>query len=158
MIWSRAVFFVLGCGLLAGACKKEEAAEPAPIPMQAPSATLVAADPVPVASEAPATPAPGSAAVAAPTPPPAAAAAPASEPAGGAATQGGATIAPCCKALSAIALKSGKSADTKAKAGTAATVCSRIDKLVKSGKTSRSSALTQVKSGLVDVTVPDECR
>jgi hypothetical protein len=155
MIWSRAVFFLLGCGILAGACKKEEA-EPAPLPVQTPSATVVAADPVPVASEAPAASAAGSAAT--PTPPAATSAAPAPEPAAGAAAQGGATIAPCCKALSAIALKSGKSADTKAKAGTAATVCNRIDKLVKSGKTSRSSALTQVKSGLIGVTVPDECR
>ncbi|MFO0758602.1 MAG: hypothetical protein U0359_19065 [Byssovorax sp.] len=62
----------------------------------------------------------------------------------------------CCAALAAEA-RSGKSKDAKAKAAQAATICPGIAKLVKSGATTRASALTQIRSALVGVTVPGEC-
>jgi hypothetical protein len=151
----RSAFLVLvALGALCAACKKEEA-EPQVIPVSVQSATPVLADPVPVASAKPtASAAAEPVASAAPSAAPAAAEPPvAAEPAHG----GGASIDACCKALAAVE-KSGKSAEAKTKAATAARICTGIDKLVKSGKTSRSSALTQVKSGLLGTSVPPECR
>jgi hypothetical protein len=56
-----------------------------------------------------------------------------------------------------MALLSGKSAESKSKAGAASKACFGIAKLVKEGKTSRQAALAQVKSSLGGVVPPPEC-
>jgi hypothetical protein len=148
--WPAIFLFVLGTASLAGCGKQETEAVSVNIPL--PSAAKVPAD-VPANSAAP----PASAAAA----PASAAAAPASAsavpaPLTALPTGGGASIDGCCAALSAVK-KSGKTAAVKAKAATAASVCPGIAKLVKEGKTSRSGALTQIKSALVGTTPPPEC-
>ena len=68
-----------------------------------------------------------------------------------------ASIDSCCAALKAVA-KSGKDKAAKQQAAQASAVCPGIAALVKSGTTSRSSGLTQVRSALVGTSVPSECR
>ncbi|WP_437677432.1 hypothetical protein [Sorangium sp. So ce131] len=154
---------VLACGVMSGACTREEeaAAETVAAPTQ--SAAPVAADPVPAATPAPApAPTPEPAA----NPEPAASAAAADDAEAGAAEAasgtagargGGASIQACCSALHAVATQSGKSPEAKSKAATASHLCAGIEKLVKSGKTPRTKALTQVRAGLAGTTPPPEC-
>jgi hypothetical protein len=66
------------------------------------------------------------------------------------------SIDSCCGAL-ASAAKSSKDPVAKAKLTTQAGVCSGIAPKVKSGATTRSAGLTQVKSGLAGTTIPPEC-
>lgn len=68
-----------------------------------------------------------------------------------------ASIDACCSALSAVA-SSGRGKEAKAKSAQAARLCPGIAKLVKEGKTARGAALTQIKSALVGVEAPSECR
>ncbi|WP_437743898.1 hypothetical protein WMF39_02155 [Sorangium sp. So ce1504] len=70
---------------------------------------------------------------------------------------GGASIQACCTALHAVATKSGKSPEAKSKAATASHLCAGIEKLVKSGKTPRAKALTQIRASLGGTTPPAEC-
>jgi hypothetical protein len=69
---------------------------------------------------------------------------------------GGASIDGCCSALSAIK-SSGLPPDVKAKAASAASTCAGISKLVKEGKTSRASALAQIRATMGG-TAPSECK
>ncbi|XXX77848.1 hypothetical protein WMF30_03610 [Sorangium sp. So ce134] len=169
MIRSRSsmAFVVLTCGILSSACQKEEA-EPETIPAPEQSVAPVAADPVPAATPTPAaTPAPDATQepAAAASAEPAAAAADADAGAAtaegaagtGTARGGGASIQACCTALHAVATKSGKSPDAKSKAATASHLCAGIEKLVKSGKTPRAKALTQIRASLAGTTPPPEC-
>ncbi|WP_437725167.1 hypothetical protein [Sorangium sp. So ce861] len=169
MIRSRSsmAFVVLTCGILSSACQKEEAA-PETIPAPAQTVAPVAADPVPAATPDPTpTPAATQEPSAAASAEPAAAAADAdagaataeAEPAAGAGTSrgGGASIQACCTALHAVATKSGKSPEAKSKAATASHLCAGIEKLVKSGKTPRAKALTQIRASLGGTTPPAEC-
>ena len=134
---SALVLMVLGALSLV-ACKKE--AEPEAVPV--PSATT----PAPVAADSAG--AAGTVATAvATTPPPVVNTAPVQP----------ANIDACCSALSAVA-HSGRGKDAKIKSAQAAKICPGIAALVKSGKTTRASALTQIKSSLVGVDVPAECR
>ncbi|WP_437636033.1 hypothetical protein [Sorangium sp. So ce854] len=158
-------FVVLAGGILYGGCQKEEAA-PETIPAPAQTAAPVAADPVPAATQAPAAtqePAaaeePAAAASAAPAAAEADAGATTGEGTTGTATArgGGASIQACCTALHAVATKSGKSPEAKSKAATASHLCAGIEKLVKSGKTPRAKALTQIRASLAGTTPPDEC-
>ncbi|WP_437715311.1 hypothetical protein WMF45_02130 [Sorangium sp. So ce448] len=171
MIRSRSsiAFAVLVCSILSSSCRKEEA-EPETIPAPTPTVAPVAADPVPTA-----TPTPAATPTAAATQEPAAGQEPAgaasAEPAAtadaGAATAegatgttsrgGGASIQACCTALHAVATKSGKSPEAKSKAATASHLCAGIEKLVKSGKTPRAKALTQIRASLAGTTPPAEC-
>ncbi|KYF76185.1 hypothetical protein BE17_30610 [Sorangium cellulosum] len=156
-------FVVITCGVLSGACQKEEA-EPEAIPAPAQSVAPVAADPVPAATPTPAaTPEPA----AAQEPAAAASAATADADAGAGAAEGatgtaaprgsGASIQACCSALHAVATKSGKSPEAKSKAATASHLCAGIEKLVQSGKTPRAKALTQIRASLAGTTPPAEC-
>ncbi|WP_437317792.1 hypothetical protein [Sorangium sp. So ce385] len=165
MIRSRSsmAFVVLTCGILSSACQKEEAA-PETIPAPAQTVAPVAADPVPAATPDP-TPAATQEPSAAASAEPAAAAADAdagtataeAEPAAGTSRGGGASIQACCTALHAVATKSGKSPEAKSKAATASHLCAGIEKLVKSGKTPRAKALTQIRASLGGTTPPAEC-
>jgi hypothetical protein len=131
------VFVALAfAGVVLAGCPKKE--EPQAIPVPSASA------PAPAASAADT-----AAATAAPTPVPTHVAPPPTPVVGQ-------SIDSCCSALSAIA-KSGRDAATKSKAAMAAGICVRIAPLVKSGQTSRSGGLTQVKSSLIGVTIPPEC-
>ncbi|WP_437835184.1 hypothetical protein [Sorangium sp. So ce1153] len=152
---------VITCGVLSGACQKEEA-EPEAIPAPAQSVAPVAADPVPAAIPTPAaTPEPAAAQE------PAAAASAATADADAGAAEGatgtavprgsGASIQACCTALHAVATKSGKSPEAKSKAATASHLCAGIEKLVQSGKTPRAKALTQIRASLAGSTPPAEC-
>ncbi|WP_233560940.1 hypothetical protein [Sorangium cellulosum] len=160
---SAMAFVVLTCGILSGACQKEEA-EPETIAAPTPSVAPVAADPVPTATPTPvATQEPAAAqepaAVGAAEPAAAEAGAGTAAGATGTATGrgGGASIQACCTALHAVATKSGKSEEAKSKAGTASHLCAGIEKLVKSGKTPRAKALTQIRASLAGTTPPAEC-
>ncbi|WP_437307542.1 hypothetical protein [Sorangium sp. So ce388] len=165
MIRSRSfiAFVVITCGVLSGACQKEEA-EPETIPAPAQSVAPVAADPVPAATPTPAaTPEPAAAqepaaAASAATADADAGAGAAEEATGTAAPRGsGASIQACCTALHAVATKSGKSPEAKSKAATASHLCAGIEKLVQSGKTPRAKALTQIRASLAGTTPPAEC-
>ncbi|WP_437968334.1 hypothetical protein WMF04_03105 [Sorangium sp. So ce260] len=166
MIRSRSsmAFVVLTCGILSSACQKEEAA-PETIPAPAQSVAPVAADPVPAATPTPAAtqePAPAQEPAAAASAEPAAGAdadagAATAEAATGTSRGGGASIQACCTALHAVATKSGKSPEAKSKAATASHLCAGIEKLVKSGKTPRAKALTQIRASLGGTTPPAEC-
>ncbi|WP_437953884.1 hypothetical protein WME98_26685 [Sorangium sp. So ce296] len=163
MIRSRSsmAFVVLACGILSSACQKEEAA-PETIPAPAQTVAPVAADPVPAATPDPtptpaATQEPSAAASAEPAAADADAGAATAEPAPGASRGGGASIQACCTALHAVATKSGKSSEAKSKAATASHLCAGIEKLVKSGKTPRAKALTQIRASLGGTTPPAEC-
>jgi len=141
---SFSALVLLVCGSLAlVACKKSE--EPAPVPVPTGSAA-----PTPVANDAPPASAAAAdtsaAAVVAPPPPPVAAAPVNAQP-----------IDACCSALGAVS-KSGRSADTKSKAALSAKICSGIAPLVKSGKTTRASALTTIRSQMSGAELPPECR
>lgn len=145
---------LLAVGLLSlGACKDKEP-EPQTIPVSsaAPPTAPVAADQAP--SAAPAAPA-GSEAAAAPTAP-----APADTPATPQPTGqkgGGASIDACCAGLMAINA-SGRSADAKAKAGTAHKICLGLAKRVKEGEVAKPTAIATIKATLGDVTAPAECK
>lgn len=170
MIRSRSsiAFVALVCSILSSSCRKEEA-EPETIPAPTPTVAPVAADPVPAATQEPAAtaaatqePAAGQEPAAAASGGPAAAAdagAATAEGATGTATSrgGGASIQACCTALHAVATKSGKSPEAKSKAATASHLCAGIEKLVKSGKTPRAKALTQIRASLAGTTAPAEC-
>jgi hypothetical protein len=63
----------------------------------------------------------------------------------------------CCSALAAVS-KSGRGADAKSKSSVASKICSGIAPLVKSGKTTRTAALTTIRSQMSGVELPSECR
>jgi hypothetical protein len=134
---STSVILVLAFGgLLLGACgKKDGAAGDAP----SASAPVTAA---PVASE---TAAPVETATAAPTPTPVVTTPKVQE-----------NIDACCNALQGEA-KSGKGT-AKAAAARALTICPGVAKLVREGKTTRASGLTQIRSALVGTSVPSQCQ
>ncbi|WP_437761933.1 hypothetical protein WMF27_02065 [Sorangium sp. So ce281] len=122
----------------------------------------MAADPVPTATatqEPAADQEPAAAASAEPAAAPDADAGAAKAEATGTTTSrgGGASIQACCTALHAVATKSGKSPEAKSKAATASHLCAGIEKLVKSGKTPRAKALTQIRASLAGTTPPPEC-
>ncbi|WP_438034667.1 hypothetical protein [Sorangium sp. So ce204] len=165
MIRSRSAiaFVVVACSILSSSCRKEEA-EPETIPTPAPTVAPVAADPVPaatpttVATQEPAAgQEPAAAASAEPAATADAGAATAEGATGTTARGGGASIQACCTALHAVATKSGKSPEAKSKAATASHLCAGIEKLVKSGKTPRAKALTQIRASLAGTTPPAEC-
>jgi hypothetical protein len=138
---SSSALMLLVCGsLVFAACKKSE--DPAPVPIPTGSAS-----PTPVGSDAPAadTAAPSAAVTAAPTPP--VAVAPVNQQ----------PIDACCSALAAVS-KSGRAADTKSKAALGSKICSGIAPLVKSGKTTRTSALSTIRAQLGGIDIPSECR
>ncbi|WP_441289160.1 hypothetical protein ACSRUE_46560 [Sorangium sp. KYC3313] len=163
---SSIAFVALVCSILSSSCRKEEA-EPETIPAPAPTVAPVAADPVPTATAtqeptADQEPAAGQEPAAAASAGAAAAAdagAATAEGATGTTTSrgGGASIQACCTALHAVATKSGKSPEAKSKAATASHLCAGIEKLVKSGKTPRAKALTQIRASLAGTTPPAEC-
>jgi hypothetical protein len=138
---SFSALVLLVCGsLVFAACKKSE--DPAPVPV--PSG---AAAPTPVANDAPpASAAPATSAAAVVAPPPVAAAPVNVQPIDG-----------CCSALAAVS-KSGRGADAKSKSAVAAKICSGIAPLVKAGKTTRTAALTTIRSQMSGVELPSECR
>lgn len=149
---------LVGLGLIGlvvvGGCKGKEE-EPQIIPMPTSSAAgSVKADPGPSGSAAPAagdtasatgSAAPATTQSAAPTPPttPVTPTGPRGE-----------SIDGCCSALAAYK-SSGRPADVKAKAATAATICSGIAKRVKDGQVSRSSAMTTIKAQIAGLSVPE---
>lgn len=154
----RASLLLLAVGLLAsGACKKEES-EPqtVPLPSAAPPATQVAADPVPPADTA----APGgtaSAAAPADTPPADTAAVAPTAPQGGPAKGSGPSIDACCSALAKMAVLSGKSQESKNRAGTAGQLCRGLAQKVKDGQVTKATAMATIKGTLRDVSAPPEC-
>ena len=133
---SSALMLLISGSLLFAACKKSEDPTPVPLPTGAASAAAVPADTAPAAT------------IAAPVAvsPPVAVAPVNTQP-----------IDACCSALAAVS-KSGRGADAKSKAALASKICSGIAPLVKAGKTTRASALTTIKSQMVGVDVPAECR
>lgn len=133
------VLLVLGALSLV-ACKKEVEPEAVPVPS--------ASAPAPVAAD--------SAAAAASAAAASAAAAVAAPPVVNTQPVVQQPIDSCCSALAAVA-HSGRGKDAKIKSAQAAKICPGIAALVKSGKTTRASALTQIKSSLVGVDVPAEC-
>ena len=140
---SFSALMLLVCGsLVCAACKKSEDPAPVPVPSGAAAPTPVAND-APPASGAPAA---NASAVAIVAPPPVAAAPVNVQPIDG-----------CCSALAAVS-KSGRSADTKSKAALTAKICSGIAPLVKAGKTTRTSALTTIRSQMNGAELPAECR
>lgn len=146
---------LLAGGLLSlGACKDKEP-EPQTIPVSsaAPPAAPVAADQAP--SAAPAAPA-GSEAAAAPAPTPSATDAAATPQTTGV-KGGGASIDACCAGLLAINA-SGRSPESKSKAGTAHKLCLGLAKRVKEGQVTRAQALGTIRATLGDVTAPGECK
>ena len=139
---SFSALVLLVCGsLVFAACKKSEDPAPVPVPSGAAAPTPVAND-APPASAAPAADASAVAVVA----PPVAAAPVNVQPIDG-----------CCSALAAVS-KSGRSADTKSKAALTAKICSGIAPLVKAGKTTRTSALSTIRSQMSGAELPAECR
>jgi hypothetical protein len=145
------LLLIITGGLLFGsACSKEEQPQSIPVPSGAPSAAPVAADTSTAANTA--APAPSAVAPAVDT---------AATPQPGINTkaqqQAGASIEPCCAALNTMSVLSGKSAESKAKAGAASKACYGIAKLVKDGKTSKAAAMAQIRSSLGDVSPPPEC-
>lgn len=155
MIRRTSVAAALFAVLALSACKgKEEEPQAVPVPTGAP--TTMAADPPPTGA-APTGDAPmadaadggadASAAVAAP------------QTGGGSAAptpKPGGSIDACCSALAAM--RSTKKVSDKTKIEAAYSVCGGIAKRVKAGETSRSAALTQIRSALVGITAPGECR
>jgi hypothetical protein len=154
---SAAALFAL-TALALGACKgKEPEPEAVPVPSGTPAA--VTADPAPTGA-APTGDAPmgdaadGGADASAATPTPQAAGgsdAPTPKTGGG-----GGSIDACCSALDK--LRQSKNPNVKPKAAAAYSVCGGIAQRVKSGETSRSAALTQIRSAMVGTDVPGECR
>jgi hypothetical protein len=126
-------------GAIAVGCGKKET-EPQAVPTPSGTPAAVPADPAP-ASDA------GAAATdaAAPTPVTPTPATP--RPSGG-------NIDGCCAAIAAIKT-SGRTSIDKGKAAGAAAACTGIAKRVKDGATSRADGLTQVKSLLQGVSVPE---
>ncbi len=153
---SAAALFAL-TALALGACKgKEPEPEGVPVPTGTPAA--VTADPPPTGA-APTGDAPmgdaadGGADASAATPTP--------QAAGGSdaptpKTGGGGSIDACCSALDK--LRQTKNTNVKNKATAAYSVCGGIAQRVKAGETSRSAALTQIRSAMVGTDVPAECR
>jgi hypothetical protein len=142
----------LGALALAGCNKKEDAPQAVPVPT-APEPVKATPDPQPTTVPTPAatpTAATGSA-TEAPAATGTAAATDAPKPTGG-----GASIDGCCSALSAIK-SSGLPPDVKSKAASAASTCAGISKLVKEGKTSRASALAQIRATMGG-SAPSECK
>jgi hypothetical protein len=139
---SSSVLMLLVSGsLLFAACKKSEDPTPVPIPSGA-------ATPTPVGGDAPAMSATTAAtATVAPVPVAPVAVAPVNAQ----------PIDSCCSALAATS-KSGRGADAKSKSALASKICSGISPLVKSGKTTRASALTTIRAQLAGVEIPSECR
>ena len=156
---SAAALFALSV-LVLGACTQKEA-DPQAVPVPTGTAAAVTADPGPTGA-APTTGDPpmgdaadggadASAAAVAPTPPPAGGSdAPTPKAAGGG------SIDACCSALGAM--RTTKNPSLKPKVEAAYSVCGGIAKRVKAGETSRSAALTQIRSAMVGSDVPGECR
>ena len=140
---SSSALMLLVCGsLVLAACKKSEDPVPVPIPTGA-------ATPTPVGIDAPpsATATAPSAAVTVATPTPPVAFAPVNQQ----------PIDACCSALASVS-SSGRAADTKSKAALGSKICSSIAPLVKSGKTTRASALSTIRAQLSGIEIPGECR
>jgi len=144
----------LGALALAGCNKKEDAPQAVPVP-SAPEPVKATPDPQPTAAAPTPTENPGAAAGAATEAPADPAAAAPTASAAVKPTGGGASIDSCCSALAGIQ-KSGLPANVKAKAASAASTCAGISKLVKEGKTSRASALAQVRATMGG-SAPAEC-
>ena len=138
---SSSVLMLLVSGsLLFAACKKSE--DPTPVPVPSGAAT-----PTPVGGDTPAMSATAAATVVAPVPVAPVAVAPGNAQ----------PIDACCSALAAAG-KSGRGSDAKSKSALASKICSGISPLVKSGKTTRASALTTIRAQLAGVDIPSECR
>jgi hypothetical protein len=155
---SAAALFVLGV-LALGGCKDKEP-EPQAVPVPTGTAAAVTADPGPTGA-APTGDMPMGDAMDGGADASAAAVAPTSEPAGASdpatpKATGGGSIDACCKALAAA--RSTKNISVKTKIEAAYSVCGGIAKRVKAGETSRSAALTQIRSAMTGATVPGECR
>ena len=156
--------FLVVTALISGCKKKEESDEPLKLPEKKTESSASAS------ASAAATAAPGSPSAEAPSASASAAAVPTASATPGAeasataeaastgtpAAVGGGNIDNCCAALRAIQT-SGVSKETKVKAGAAALACNGIAKLVKTGKTSRAAALTQVRAALGGATAPAAC-
>ncbi|AKT37361.1 hypothetical protein [Chondromyces crocatus] len=143
---------LLGGLVLLSACKKDEP-EPQTIPLSAGgSAAPVAADPAPEATANVAADTAATADALAVPPPAETATAPATP-----VRTGGASIEGCCAALRAIG-SSGRPADVKTKANTAAKLCNGLNTRVKSGEVTRSSAMVTIKGTLGPVAAPAECK
>lgn len=140
---------------LAGCKDKEEAGTTgAAAETVATAAETATAAPMMASATATPDPAPDAGAVPSPTPTtatPSTDTAPVAAP-----STGGGSIEACCNALSAVKT-SGKGGVAKDKSARAATMCRSIAPLVKAGTTSRSAALTQIKSALQGVSAPPEC-
>lgn len=143
---------LLAVGLLSlSACKdKEPDPQTIPVSSAAPPTAPVAADQAPTG--APAAPAGSEAAVA---PPPATDTPATPQPTGQ--KGGGASIDACCAGLLAINA-SGRSPESKAKAGTAHKLCLGLAKRVKDGEVSKAQAIGTIRATLGDVTAPGECK
>jgi len=134
---SSALMLLVSGSLLFAACKKSEDPTPVPLPMGASSAAPVGSDAAPTPAATPAAPV-----VVAP---PVAVAPVNTQP-----------IDACCSALLAVS-RSGRGADAKSKSAVAAKICSAMAPLVKSGKTTRAAAITNVRSQMIGVDIPAEC-
>lgn len=136
------IALIVVSGLLAIGCGKKEEE---PVVMTMPSAAVApvkAVEDTPQAQPAAADSAAAdpAAAAAANTPPPAA------EPPKPVAQ---ASIDGCCSALAAMVKDAKSDAALRAKATSASAMCASMAKLVKEGKGSRSTALTQIKATMV---------
>ena len=130
VVLTLAGVLAIGCG------KKESDAQAVPTPSG--TAATVPADPAPAADA-------GAAATDAAAPPPVTPVTP--RPSGG-------NIDGCCAAIAAIKT-SGRTAIDKGKAAGAAGACPGIAKRVKDGAASRADGLTQIRSLLQGVSVPE---
>lgn len=163
--WGWVLGVLVAASLVTGCKKKsDESDEPLKLPEKkteasadatasaAPSASATAA-----ASAAPAeSGSAASSAAAAPSTAPTTAPTPEPATSGAVAMGGGQGIDKCCAAINAIQ-STGVSKETKTKASAAAAACGGISQLVKTGRTSRASALTQVKASLAGASVPAAC-
>ncbi|MBK9264477.1 MAG: hypothetical protein IPM54_32395 [Polyangiaceae bacterium] len=134
------VSIVLIAAVIVGCGKKEEEPVVLTMPSAAPTPVKATEDPAPAAEPAAAA---GSAAAATDT----AAVAPANPPpvetAKAAPPQ---PIDGCCSALTAMTKDAKVDAGTRSKATAASAICNATAALVKSGKTSRASTLTQIRA------------
>lgn len=145
---------LVSCVIAIAACKKED---PEPITVPVPTSTAAAPAPPAAGDDAGA---PGDAGAGDDASAPGAAAGDPAQPQTPVTTHTPTkqeSIDACCNALRSVQ-KSGKSAAAKAKAAQAAAICPGIAKLVKTGTTSRSAGLSQIRSALVGFDVPGECR
>ncbi|MDI1451354.1 hypothetical protein [Polyangium sp. 6x1] len=145
---SALLTFALGALLFTGCKKEEEAPQAVPIPSAAP-APVKATEDAPQAAQGSAA---GSAAPAEAAPTPSAAPTPTEAPKAVAAP----SIDGCCSALQALAKDPKANSTVKSKAASAAAMCAGTAKLVKEGKASRSTALTQIRATMAG-SAPSAC-